>query len=139
MGRRGRVPDDSNAREPRNGLLKRFQGFDVRLGHYDGEPRDVAARPREAGDVAAADRIRVAREYYGNRRGLSLGRLCIDGARRNDDIDLEPDQFLRQGGKPVVLPLAPPILDRDILALDPTPTTHPVAKTLDGIREHGRT
>ena len=39
----------------------------VRLGHHQGQPRDIATRMREAGDVAATDWVRVAHEYYGNR------------------------------------------------------------------------
>ncbi len=139
MRRRGGVKDDGNAREPGNGLLEQLQEFDVGLGHHDGEPGDIAARPREAGHVAAAERVRVAHEDYGNRRGRSLGRPGVDGTRGNDDIDLEPDQFLRKFAHPFRLPLRPPILDGDGPTLYVAQVAQSAAESFDGIRKHGRT
>src|SRR6266545_4547182 len=139
MRRRGWVPDDRNAREPGNGLLEQLQAFGSCLTHHDGEPGDVAAWSREAGHVSAADRVRVAREYYGNRRGRVLGRPSVDGSRCNDDIDLEPDQFLRQAGEPLEPPLGPAVFNNDVPALDPTQIAQPLTETFEGMRPHGRT
>ena len=46
--------------------------------------------------MAAAERVRVTREYDRNGGGRLPGRCGVDGARRHDDVDLEPDQLLRQ-------------------------------------------
>ena len=89
--------------------------------------------------MAAADRVRVAREYYGNRRGRSLGRLSVDGTRCNDNIDLEPDQFLRQAGEQIKPPLGPAVFNNDVPALNPTQIAQPLAETFEGMRPHGRT
>ena len=42
------------------------------------------------------------------------------GSRRDDDIDLEPDELGRDLGIALAAPLRPAILDRDGAALDPT-------------------
>src|SRR5262245_55824795 len=111
MGRCGWVKDDSNAREPWNCFLEQLQAFDVCLSHHDGEPSDVATWLGEAGNVADADRVRVAHEYDGNRRGRLLGCRSVDGTRCHDDIDLEPDQLLREFAHPLRLPFRPPVFD----------------------------
>src|SRR3990172_8185575 len=139
MRRRGGGPDDGNTREPRNGLLEQLQAFDVCLSHHQGEPGDVAARPRKAGHVAAPERIRVAHEYDGNRRGRSLGRPSVDGTRCDDDIDLEPGKFLRKFAHPFWLPLRPPVLDGEVSTLHVAQIAKPLTKGFDGIRKHGRT
>src|SRR5712692_4446745 len=138
MRGRGWVPDDGNPREPGNGPLEQLQALGHSLAHDNGEPRDVAARPSEAGHVAGADGIRVAREYYGNRRGRSLGRSSVDGSRCNDDINLEPDQFLHQAWEPIEPPLGPAVLDRDVLSLDPTQIAQTLAERFERMRPHGR-
>ena len=89
--------------------------------------------------MAAADRVRVAHEYDGNRRGRSLGRPGVDGTRCHDDMDLEPDQFLRKFAHPFWLPLRPPVLDGDGPTLHVTEVAKPLAESFDGIRKHGRT
>src|SRR6185369_8130828 len=107
--------------------------------HHYGDPGGIAAWPREAGNVAAANRIRMARKYYGNRRGRSFGRPRVDGSWCNDDIDLKPDQFLRQAGEPIVVALGPAVLNNDVLALNPTQIAQPLAEALEGMRPHGWT
>lgn len=89
--------------------------------------------------MAAADWVRMAHEYDGNRRGRSLRRPGVDGTRGNDDIDFEPDQFLRKFAHPFWLPLLSPILDRDGPTLRVTQVAKSLSKRFDGIRKHGRT
>src|SRR5205085_5641486 len=136
---RGGVKNDGNAREPGNGLLEQLQELDVDLGQHDGEPGDVAARPRQAGRMAGGDRVGVADEDDGDRRGRPFGRLGVDRTWYDDDIDLEPGQFLRQFAHPFRLSLRPPVLDGDVPTLYVTQVAKPLAKSLDGIRIHGRT
>src|SRR4029078_11813903 len=101
--RSGRIPDDGNARESGNGLLQQLQTFDISLGHHQRTPGGVAARPRETCHVAGAERVRVTHEYDWNRRGRLFGRPGVNGTRRYDDIDLEPDEFLRKLPHPLRL------------------------------------
>ena len=58
------MPEDSDPTDPRNGLLEQFQTLGDELRAEAGQPRDIAARPRKAGDepvltgsVAAAKTI----------------------------------------------------------------------------------
>src|SRR5262245_17083191 len=117
---RSRVPDYSNARKPRNRLSEQFQDFEDCFRHHRGEPGDVAAGPREADHVAASDRLCMAHEYDGYRRGRLLGRLGVNGTRCDDDIHLEVDEFHRELAHSFGSPLCPSELDGDVLALDPT-------------------
>ena len=50
------------------------------------------------------------------------------GSRRDDDIDLEPDEFGRDLGEALAAPLRPAILDRDGAALDPAEFAQPLHK-----------
>ena len=139
MRRRGGIKNDSNAREPGNDLLEQLQAFDASLRHHDGDAGDVATRPREAGRVTGGDRVRVAKEDDGDRRGRSSRRLRVDGTRYDDDIDLEPSEFLRQFAHPFRLPLRPPVLDGNVSTLHVAQVPKPLAKSFNGIRVHGRT
>lgn len=89
--------------------------------------------------MAAADRVRVAHEDDGDRRGRSLGGAGVDGSRGHHDVDLEPDQLLRQGGEPIEASLGPAIFDRDVPAFDPAQIAEPLAEPVEGIRPHRRT
>ena len=139
MRRRGGVEDDGNAREPGNGALEQLQAFDACLRHHHRKPGDVAARPREAGHVAGGDRVRVAHEDDGDRRGRPFRRLGVDGTWYDDDIDLEPNKFLRQFAHPFWLPLRPPVLDGDVPTLHVAQVAKPLPKSFGGFRKRGRT
>src|SRR5206468_2966743 len=99
----------------------------------------VAARPREAGHVAGSDRVRVAHEDDGDRRGRPFRRLGVDGTWYDDDIDLEPNKFLRQFAHPFWFPLRPPVLDGDVPTLHVAQVAKPLPKSFGGFRKRGRT
>jgi hypothetical protein len=139
MRRGGWIPDDGNAREARHRLLEDLQALGACLTHDDGHAGEVAAWPGKTGHMAAANRVRVAREDDGNRRGCAFRRPRIDGGRRHDDIDLELNELLRQVIEAIEPPLGPPVFDGDIPALDPTQITQPPAEAFEGMRPHGRT
>ena len=52
--------------------------------------------------------------------------------RRDDDVDLQPDQLGREVGQPVEPTLRESILDDDVLALDPPELTQPFPERLAG-------
>jgi hypothetical protein len=85
--------------------------------------------------MAAAERVRVTHEYDWNRRGRSLNRLGVDGARCHDDIDLEPDKFLRQFAHSLRLALRPSVLDDDGLSLHIAQLAKSLAKSFKGIQK----
>ena len=78
--------------------------------------------------MATAERVRVTYEYDRDRRGRSLSRLGVDGARCHDDIDLEPDKFLRKFAHPLWFALRPSVLDGDIPSLHIAQVAKPLAK-----------
>src|SRR5262245_2210305 len=53
------------------------------------------------------------------------------GALRDNDVDLEPDEFGRDLRKALAAPLRPAILDRDIPTVDPTEVAHSLHKGSD--------
>src|SRR6185436_8685201 len=50
-------PEDSDLADPRNGLREQIQTLADELRAEAGRPRDIAARPRKAGDEPAPNRI----------------------------------------------------------------------------------
>jgi len=65
------------------------------------------------------DRIDQHDEDNRNRAGRVLRRADPNCARRDDDVDLEPDEVLGEGAKALGMTFRPPIFDRHGLALDP--------------------
>ena len=53
-----------------------------------------------------------------NRRRGALDRLGRRSSRSDDHVDLEPDQLIREGGKPVETVSVISALEDDVLALD---------------------
>ena len=120
MRRRGGVPDDRDKRERGNGLLEQFHRFDARLRQHDRKSCDVATRARQTVHVATFDWPRVAHEYDRNRRRRSLGYLGVDRTRHNNDIDLEPNQFLCQLVHAFQSSFCPSVLDGNVPTFTPT-------------------
>ena len=67
------LPEDSDPTDPRNGLLEQLQTLADELRSEDGQPRDIAARPRKAGDEPVRNRIGDSSEDNGDGPGRLLG------------------------------------------------------------------
>ena len=67
------LPEDSDPTDPRNGLLEQFQALANQLWGEGGLARDIAARPRKAGDESVRNRIDSRREDNGDSRGRLPG------------------------------------------------------------------
>ena len=78
--------EDSDPTDPRNGLLKLFQAFADQLRGQEGQPGDIAARVRKAGDEPARNRISNGGEDNGDGTGRSLGGQGRGCACGHDDI-----------------------------------------------------
>src|SRR4029079_9867562 len=134
--RRGcKVKNDGHPRNSGNGLLEQRQALHIVLSHHQGEASDVAAWPREARYMTTAERVRVTHEYDRDRRGRSLSRSGVDGARCHDDIDLEPDKFLRKFAHPLRFALRPSVLDGDGLSLHIAEFVKSLAESFEGIHK----
>ncbi len=112
-----------------NNLAQNFEPLAGKIGLLDRQAGDVAARSRQARDQTGADRVARHRKYdRDSRRRL----LCCDdrrGSRRDNDIDLEPDELGRDLGEALVAPLGPANLDRDSATLDPAEFAQPLHKS----------
>src|SRR5207237_715392 len=117
-------PEDSDPTDPRNGLREQFQTLADELRGEVGQPRDIAARPREAGDEPAPNWIANSSEDNGDSPSRLLGHTggeCAWGG--HDDIHLERNQFGRKSGEPGGLPLGLSVFDHEVAALDVTDIT----------------
>jgi hypothetical protein len=88
-----RVPEYSDPRQVRDRLPEELQPFGNQIGRLGGQPRDIAAGPRQTGNYPASHGINRRREddWDGLRRafhGESGG--CCD---HDDDVNLESNQL----------------------------------------------
>ena len=99
-------------------LAQDFEPLGGRISRLGRQAGDVAARPRQARDETAPNRVRRQREHDRDRRGCPLG--CRDrGARGDDDVDLSVDELGHDLGIALDTSLCPAILDRHVAALCP--------------------
>src|ERR1700730_1343829 len=125
------LPEDSDPIDSRDTQLELFQTLADELREDEGQPRDIAARPRKAGDEAAPNRIGSSSEDNGEGAGCLLGSpgsLCASSG--HDDINLEGNQFGRKSGKALRLPLGISVFDHDVAALDVTEVTQSLEEGL---------
>ena len=104
-----------------------------------GQPGEIAARARKAGDEAVRNRIRGRAEDNGQgpRRVLGgQGDGCASTG--HDDINLERDQFGPKSGEPLQLPLGISVFDHDVAAVDVTEATQSLKKGLLLVRVSGQ-
>ena len=73
IGSVGRIIEDRHARSLGGNCFQEFQPFPAQFGADAGQPGDVPARPRNAGDESGANRIGYARDDNGNCTGCLLG------------------------------------------------------------------
>ena len=121
MGRHGirRIHQDSRVRQHRQQFLQQCDPFLVELGPQTGVAGEIAAGAREALDEAGLDGV-IERVEDDRDRGRDLFRgLSGRRRRREDHIDLEPNQIGRQGAQARVLVTTKSVLDGEIFALDP--------------------
>jgi len=99
-------------------LLGQFDALARQLGHEGAEARDIAARPRQAGDNAHAEWLSNRGHRDRNRFGGILRGLGGRRAARHDQIDMKPDQFFGQGRNPSCIAVGRPVFQNIILVFD---------------------
>jgi hypothetical protein len=87
---------------------------------------DVAARSRQAGDQAGADRVSSRREHNRNDRRRLLGSQDHASARRDNNNNPALDELGRNLSGALAATLRPAILDRDSTTLDPAEFAKPL-------------
>src|SRR5262249_27700572 len=100
------------------------------LRSEEGQPRDIAARPRKTADEPTLDGIRPRREDDGNGAGHSLGGQCVGSTCRHDDGNVERNEPGRKGGEPVELPLVVSGLEYEVATFSVTEVTKALKEDL---------
>ncbi len=113
-----RIGQHRDAGHPGGNLLEEFQAFAYEVGTDQGQPRDVPAGSRQAGDEARPHRIPGFRHDDGNGRGRLHGRPGRWHAGcRHDDVNRDPDQLNRERGQLVELALRITACQDEVLPL----------------------
>ena len=97
IGSIGRIDEHGNTNGPGHQLAQEFQPLCRQLSPEKIDPRQVAARPGEAGDKTKPDRVFGDGEDDGDRRGCRLGRETPKAYLRS-----------RRSRRPVGAPIPPP-------------------------------
>ena len=119
------IDQDRQTAKTGNDFAQEFDTFAATIGRLQRQAGDVAARPRQTGDGAGAERVRRQREHDRDGRcRLRCGGECISA--RDDDIDLEPDELGRDLGEALGATLPPAILDGDGTSIDPPELPQPL-------------
>src|SRR5262245_45414126 len=100
-----------------------------------GQPCDVAARAPEAGDQARSHWIERVQHDDRDRSCRLSGGLDPGRIGRHDGVDLETEKLGREAREPLGLPLRKPVVDRDVLTLDPTEVAQPVEERVNEMRD----
>src|ERR1051325_1481901 len=100
------------------------------MGKLQRQAGDVAARSCRARDSAGAERVSCDGEDNRNDRRRLLCRFYCASLRDND-IDVESDEFLGDLDVSVAVPFPPAILDLDGAALNPAELAEPLNKSID--------
>src|SRR6266567_3267575 len=103
----------------------------------DGQPRDIAARPRQAGDEPAPNRIGPSEDDR-DRPGRLLDGHGGGSACDHNDINLERNQLCRKSGEPLILSLGISVFNHDIAALDVTEVTQSLEEGLSQVGGSGQ-
>src|SRR4051812_46972656 len=94
MRRCGRIVDNRDVCKVGNGLLQKLQALRVRIRHHQGSASKVPSWAREASHMPTAERVGMAYEHDWYGCGGLLGCASIDGCRGNDNINVEPHEFV---------------------------------------------
>src|SRR5262249_30938947 len=90
------MPERGDARGPGEQLFQQGQTFGDQFGTQSGQAWDVSAGLCEVGYESVSDRILHDRHDNGNRGGRLLDSATDSRRRRDNDVDLETDDFSRQ-------------------------------------------
>jgi hypothetical protein len=116
----GRIDEYSNTRRRGHQLTQEFKPLCHQLKSEKIDPRQIAARPGEAGDKTERDRVFGGEEDDRDRRRCRLRRKCPKSGDRDEHGHLTTGQIGYQCRQTIVLPLRPAVHDRYVLALDET-------------------
>src|SRR5215468_5331178 len=126
-----RVANNRRAAHAGRNLLEQLEPFAAHAVYDARKSGRVAARPRQARDEAAADRIAGIHEHDREGTGFSVQRHQARGAADQNDVRGERDQFRRIFANPFGITGAPAILQPYIAAVGPTQFLQSLQKCSD--------
>src|SRR5262245_36845141 len=91
---------DSNARYRRDDLLEEFEPFADEIAMLIRQARELSTGARQVGNQPEANWVGIGDKDDGDRSARFPGSIDLSGraTMQYEDIDLETDQFLSQGG-----------------------------------------
>ena len=113
----------------RDDVLHEFKPFGDHASVKVRQPRDIAARAREAGHQPDPNRIGNAGHDDGESARRLFGSLGRRGIPHDEDIDLEMDEVRCQVGEPCQLSCRIPPLDEDVGPLYIAQLVQPLLQT----------
>jgi hypothetical protein len=114
--RRG-VPENSEAGAVRKSLFQYLKPLRGKLRKNHRDAGDVSAGVRKAGYMPRANRIGMLSKHNRDSLGCFSGGFYLRRHGRNDDIDVLPDQIVRQPGQ-FADAICPSEIKDNILAFD---------------------
>ena len=132
------IPEHSHAGELGNNFLEQLQPFSSQLRGYLGQPRDVAAGPRQALNKPNCNRVTRRRHNDRDCPGSIFGSQSIGTTGSDDDVNLETDEIGREVGKAIASTLRISILNADVLSLNPSEVAETLPECLVPVRGSGR-
>ena len=114
------IPEHSHAGELGNHFLEQLQPFSSQLRAHLGQPRDVAAGPRQALNQPTRNRVTRSRHNDRDSPGSFLGSQSIGSNGSDDDVNLETDEIGCEVREAIASTLRIAVLDADVLSLDPS-------------------
>ena len=126
-----RVLEDSHPGELWDNLFEQPQLLPHHFRAHRGEPGDVAAGSRHAGDEARCNRVAYDSEDDRDCAGRLLGRFGSRRGRGNDDIHLQAHELSGERWQPLRPTLCEAVLDHDGLTLDIAQLSQALPKGLE--------
>src|SRR6266508_2249840 len=125
-------------RDFRESFLEDLELLAGKVGSDVGQPCDISAGPRQAGDEPLTYRVGGGGHYDGDGAGGFLyGQGCRSGSR-DDDVHVETNHLFGEGRESIGAVLPKPAFDHNILTLDPAVVAKPLKESfLSGRRRRG--
>ena len=128
------MPQGRNARSGGNRLLEEGKTFRQQFGPEERQASDVASRPCKARDEPLPHRIAHHRHDHWNcTRGLLHG-VRHKRVGRDDQVNLQVHQLIRERSKPFNFALGLPVLENDVRPLHITEFSETLPEGLDHSR-----
>src|SRR5262249_1823244 len=113
------IGQDRQATEARDHFAQESEPLASNIIRLKRQPSDVAARSRQTVDKSVWDRVPCRGKHDRYDRCRLLCREDLWGSRRDNNVDLEPDEVGRDLSEALGAAFRPTILDCDGAALDP--------------------